>query len=771
MDRDYAFYMDEGFDNWIQETLGVSEEEVRKAVELSSRRHLSPARIAALAFEAVTGEDDELFHLNYCDECREQFEFYSEGDEQQRDALSVLHADSRDQRGRSASSDVGVNASRRGTSSQSFSPVPQVIRDLFRVEVPLLFPDGNVARSSWQFGRAVASGGQRQKEVQAALSLCCDRLFDLILATFDSDLQNIMFVCFGETMHECGVGLATRVLSLTGKSPHVVLAHDYYEPKVVCDPQEFTDSKVVVLVDVIHSGSLVQRLFRLCTQFDPASVSAVSLISQIGNGCEEVPCLSVWTLEREVRDPLARFRATASERELKCLQTFDPNRSCAMDCDSLAGPTASKSRAVSSNDFVIEAELRDCIERTNAMKMDYRISGKLYSFAVNVLDLLKKDEDSRKFVLSRANQVLADIALRASGSTCLAYHAGRASRAGYIAKLLGGNLGWPVMAMGRRNRAFALTDRQCRYFALFDNVVIVDSAIRTGDSIAALACAIGKEKVMAEPRVIGFVVFNSLSDGQLETLSSKLNIELRSAFRLPLAPPTKEIRHWAALHKKEIGELLLKQCDSAVVRDVLLDYCFPHHNSAFVRSSFDSDILLSKLNEAISRGLERRTASDEVHNACMARSPKSIRHLEVDTVINDRMAQSMLNGIMFNSMKPQMKETAAIALAAADRFDWMTGDWLKVNEPFLSSPTSAWKCVVLIEQLMANKGRLKELKVFRDSVCEYIEFRKVLEAKRQPLYTQRKLFPGLEDSEDKGPAATERLIAERLNVYKVAAEV
>jgi len=78
----------------------------------------------------------------------------------------------------------------------------------------------------------------------------------------------------------------------------------------------------------------------------------------------------------------------------------------------------------------------------------------------------------------------------------------------------------------------------------------------------------------------------------------------------------------------------------------------------------------------------------------------------------------MLSGIMFNSMKPQFKESAAIALAAAGRYDWMTLPWLKVNEAFLASRGSAWKSVVMIEQIMLKMGRDRELRRCRDAAIE-----------------------------------------------------
>jgi hypothetical protein len=130
----------------------------------------------------------------------------------------------------------------------------------------------------------------------------------------------------------------------------------------------------------------------------------------------------------------------------------------------------------------------------------------------------------------------------------------------------------------------------------------------------------------------------------------------------------------------------------------------------------------------------------------------------------------MLHGIMYNSMKPQFKESAAIALAAADRYDWMNVRWLKVNEGFLASHGSAWKSIILIEQLMSKKGRDQELEQFRDAAIEYREFRELEKEKREPEFVQRELFSDLHQGRQSAAVNKNELIADRLNTYIEAAD-
>src|SRR5262249_8213903 len=74
---------------------------------------------------------------------------------------------------------------------------------------------------------------------------------------------------------------------------------------------------------------------------------------------------------------------------------------------------------------------------------------------------------------------------------------------------------------------------------------------------------------------------------------------------------------------------------------------------------------------------------------------------------------------MYNSMKPSFKESAVFALSAAKNFDWMNYEWLQCNRPFLRSPTSAWKSVLLVECQMKLDGRTEELGRFRQALLEF----------------------------------------------------
>ena len=75
---------------------------------------------------------------------------------------------------------------------------------------------------------------------------------------------------------------------------------------------------------------------------------------------------------------------------------------------------------------------------------------------------------------------------------------------------------------------------------------------------------------------------------------------------------------------------------------------------------------------------------------------------------------------MYNSMKPHFKESAALALAAVQNYDWMTLDWLKRNRAFLGCAGNAWKSVVIVECQMKLTDHLKG--PFHDSATQQLSF-------------------------------------------------
>jgi len=114
-------------------------------------------------------------------------------------------------------------------------------------------------------------------------------------------------------------------------------------------------------------------------------------------------------------------------------------------------------------------------------------------------------------------------------------------------------------------------------------------------------------------------------------------------------------------------------------------------------------------------------AFEYIGNACEHGKVQLIRHLPLDQVVHDPSVQSLLVGVMYNSVKPSLKESAIFALGAARNYEWMTYEWLQCNRPLLGSRTNAWKAVLMLECLMKLEGMTDDLSRFRDALNQFAE--------------------------------------------------
>jgi hypothetical protein len=523
-------------------------------------------------------------------------------------------------------------------------------------------------------------------------------------------------------MHQCGIELASRFHDAGMRLPHVILAHDYYDPSLVCSREEVADADAVVMVDVAHSGSLLRRLITACRAFNPAQVSGLVLVDQSIAPLQNLHYHALWSEEIDARVPLDQFIAQSPENATNTLRRFEPNAESTIDSiDSLETSSADQLLAT------IDPQLLVHVIATDALKCDHRIGGKTYPFVVNVLDLIKKDDDSRNFIISCSKSALADLAFH---KTCLAFHVGRSQRAGKFAKVLSNHTGWPNIAIGTKGSSFTLTDEQCRRLACFDNVVIVDAAIRTGETISAISRAVRRE-AFNRPRFIAFTVLNALSGNAQARLVQELGIEVRSLFDFPLTPPTEEVRHWATAQKSAIGAAILNNPLFESIQPILHDYCDTRRQR--MRPNLKHQSRTDKLamaRRAIAYGRSSSFSAREIAHACQSKSPRAIRHLPIAEVIHDSAMQSMLMGVMFNSVPAPLKESAVFGLAAAENYEWMNLKWLKCNRHFLGT-AQAWKSVLLIECQMKLDGPKSQLSDFRDAATEFRE--SLIRNDREPM--------------------------------------
>jgi hypothetical protein len=353
------------------------------------------------------------------------------------------------------------------------------------------------------------------------------------------------------------------------------------------------------------------------------------------------------------------------------------------------------------------------IQKAGALRCDYQIGHKRYPYVINVLDLLGHDECRRKLVYT-ASQKLADVLATTS---CFAYHAGRAARAGKLANILASALHRPVVRLGTRAVSFSITEQQCKQLSEYRNVVVVDAAIRTGDSLTAMTQALQKS-VNPGTSIIAFCVLDALSRVSRIDLVAELGIDIRTLFQVALAPPTERVRNWISSQKAIIRDALSRSGQFSYLDSVLRSYC-ERAKPPLKRNRPSADETPNVLKKAVSEAQHPERAVDYIGAACEQGRVGLIRHLPLDQVVHDRSVQSLLVGVMFNSMKPSIKESAIFALGAARNYDWICYDWLQCNRPFLGSKTNSWKAVLMTVCKMKLDGMSEELGRVRDAFEQF----------------------------------------------------
>lgn len=751
--------------------MDLSQEQIDADWEQYSERHIDPSRLFQLSFGIIEETEQDRHHLEWCDCCRGVYEGYL----CPADDTTERRAERENQIGEyrqqkllwSTGAVVETNGERTPTGSakpngQPIQSVPDELRDHLHVEGPVLFPGEEVAFESWQFGRLM--------EIRRDDPALEKRLVDAIATRVEADLlhrvdeRNLLLVCFGRPMHRCGTRIAARFADRGFRNPHVVLAHDFYSPTFVCNPKEFHEADVIVLVDVVHTGGMLDRLMSACLEFVPQRVRGLALVDQSEGSLLCSEWNGIWTELREDRLSLNQFLREATSEEKRLLRRFEPNDACARAKNTEAKCGASNDLSVS-----VDLQLLQHIHVTGALKRDHVIGNRRYPYVVNVLDLLGKDSRARDFVLDRSVSELSDLR---DAKACLAYHAGRARRAGKIAKLLSARLGWPSIPVGTKGPTFALTDVQFRRLACHEAVVLVDAAVRTGDSISAMADAVNDEWFRKHTDVLAFCVLDSLSSLSLSDLSASVGINIRTLFKLPLAPPSEDIGHWTNSQKAAIRKKIHESGAFASVEQALGGYFDPprrriESDSGAARSLDETKALVEG---AIAHAQAANFGAKEIGRACHESKSSVIRHLTVDEVVHDDRVQDLLLGVMYNSMSPSFKESAALGLAAAGNYDWMELEWLKCNRSFLASRGNSWKSIPLIECEMRLTNHTSELARFRKAAMEFrgsfIEKRSE-HGESQQLLLESDVRP--QDSSKTRKGNVESRVRERLDVIIKAA--
>jgi len=589
--------------------------------------------------------------------------------------------------------------------------IPSILRENLRSTGPVVFPDGEVADGAWEFGRMTKL---RETVADSINAVICDRAWDRLRPGLPR--RGVVIVCFSQPMHKCGKRLAAKLDAAGTEDIHVVMADGFFEPKLWCDPKELHRRHVIVLVDVIHTGGLLRRLFELCRKTGPHDLMGVAVIDQsvaarnVGH-----PLLGLWQEKPEKR---TRYHGSPGTH----VRFFDPVAALSLPQDELPSEVADSKNARLTIERLLTdiAPLLPYIESTGALKQDAEIGGAHYPWAIDLLCLLG-DERARNELASRALSALEPLAAR--GPWCLVYHAARHQRAGAWATLIAKVFGWPIVKVGHKSCAHFQPIEKAQHRALTKSprMLVVDAAIRTGKTLNSLVALIRRARLPADGEIASFYAFDGLFDEQRGDLQQNLRVDVHSLFRLPLGAPTEPVgRHCRQRLKGTLEELDdPKSREHALWADPVRAYCRkklvqvgrpPRHTP-----KLNVEWSLRRALDEGQRGSEAR-----LEHACDPPRPSLLKQLDMSYALREPRTRNVLHGFLCNSMPPDFIEWCAIALATLGDYEWLDHDWLVLHKWFFTdSLSSRWLFLACVTYWLRREGRSEQVDRVRNAIVTF----------------------------------------------------
>jgi hypothetical protein len=420
---------------------------------------------------------------------------------------------------------------------------------------------------------------------------------------------------------------------------------------------------------------------------------------------------SLWRENREQRTENGDSNRLPDETRF-----FDPDRSL----------------AIASKHVTREArDIRDAMDRTmeeitdlwphicgtHALTCNGTINGTNYLWILDIAKLLKVPA-AAGLLLDRAASV-AETQLK-QGRWCIVYPLERRQRAGRWADLLASRFDLDIVPAGvSRVTGFRhLTDSQLEAVRLHDGVLIVDAAIRTGQTLKSLLYVLRESKCVPADRIASLYAMDGLSDADRSSIEDEAGIRVRSAFRFPLSPPTTPLEpYFKGLFRKILSTRVDLPADSV---SPLMEYCRRRLEPHGGRQAHTLDC-----NSIVRQALQDGLRGPEARLERVCRHPRSAvlrKHLDM-WVLRDPRRQVALQSFVCNSMQPQVIEWSALALATQLKYEWLDTDWLIQHRHIIASPESRdWEFLTFIVYRLRTDADPATVRRVRNSLQEFSSY-------------------------------------------------
>ncbi len=575
-----------------------------------------------------------------------------------------------------------------------------------RPDGPTVFPDLTVADRAWEFGHLLAHP-RRQELLETITNASIEKLRSLHLS------RSILLVAFSDTMHTLSVAIAGGMKELVGSDLdiHVVGVKRFHEPCLLSKSSVVKNKSVIILTDVVHEGRLLHKLWDIVQSQQPYDIHAMTLVNQQYNGRFADKLMYLGREQREVRSRIGTL-----PEEHRSLRFFNP-----VSGVSLQDAPSEEEAHWDQNDI---EEWVPFIERTGAFKKNLRIGKCTYPYAINVLSLLK-DEQCRKHIVNRATELFSSF--DPQKRWMFVYPASRARRAGRIAALFADATGWQRTSLGKANDShfMHISPEAQRSLETSEGVIIVDAAIRTGDTLRSQVELLRASGIT---NIVAFYVLDLRRERDRRGHAKSIGVPINSLCCIPLGfGPTNSVKSVLKRRFKELDKHVASTNVGSASKGAVHTFCdkvLRQRKDGSHAVPFAKTVQPQDIGNELEKGAV--PPSDIIEHVATGRRPNLslTGFFNATTALDDEHQARDARYSINNTASPGLIQDLALLITAYGDYNWLTKDWLLLHEEILTKDDSQWKFLAFIasdarsKDVAASRGLRTAFENFRESLRE-----------------------------------------------------
>ena len=557
-----------------------------------------------------------------------------------------------------------------------------------------MFPDGTIADGAWEFGHLL-EGSNVNEKLQVIAKVVADQI------STEVKNRSVLIVAFSDAMHRLSIEVAALMKCESQDwDIHVAGVKRFHEPTLLCKPRIIKGTTVVLVTDVVRSGKLLDSLWNIVADKEPAEIRAFAMINQEYSGIYEEALSS---LACEARSE--RISNNGSSDDHFALRYFDP----------VSGKSRAEFDSKKEKTWCVEgiADLLPLIDGAGAFKRNHRIGRSTYPFAIDVISLLENDSAFETLATMARDFCLS---LDQSKNWIFAFPADRAGRAGRVAQLLSGVSGWQNVALGSFDDSCFLniSSETSLQIERSDGVIVVDAAIRSGATLRSQVEVLQEHYL---PKIEAFYVLDLRRERDRVAHELEIGIPINSMFQIPFGfAPAESVKHLL----KARFEPLARSIDSSNYSDPVKAVMKTFYQRMFEtkRRAWSQDVVGEKIEPVLQKGAADPMALVEDMATGQRPNFSLTGFLDAEIGLMDESQHRDANYTINNTATPGLLKELALTLTSHGDYGWFNRNWLLLHEPLITSADSRWDFLSAVAFDAVRRAPSSAMEM-HDAVVEY----------------------------------------------------